>query len=49
MILTMMFAVVGNINFMLFLDDYKDLFHSFLIVLDAQLGNYDFKTYQNIA
>lgn len=45
-ILTLMFGIVGNINFMLHDKHFEDLFHSVLVVLDSQLGNYDFNTYK---
>ena len=39
-LLVMMFAILGNINFLLFITQYKDFFHSILMVIDASLGNY---------
>jgi len=41
-ILVIMFAVVGNLNFIFYLDEYTGLFESCETVLDASVGNYDF-------
>jgi UDP-N-acetylmuramyl pentapeptide phosphotransferase/UDP-N-acetylglucosamine-1-phosphate transferase len=43
-LLTLMFAIVGNINFLFDLREYKDFFSSILTVIDASLGNYSFET-----
>lgn len=39
-LLVMMFAILGNINFLLFISEYKDFLHSILMVVDTSLGNY---------
>lgn len=47
-ILTIMFAIVGNINFMNELKIFEGFFQSFLTVIDASLGNYDFEVFHNL-
>jgi len=37
-----MFAIIGNLNFLLELSAYKGIFESLITVLDASIGNYDF-------
>jgi hypothetical protein len=46
--LTMMFAVIGNINFLYTIEEYHGLFPSVLTVFDAAIGNYDFKVFDQI-
>ena len=48
-ILTVMFAIVGNINFMNELTIFEGFFQSFLTVIDASLGNYEFEVFQSLA
>jgi len=43
-----MFAIIGNINFLFDLKEFNGLFESCLTVLDASIGNYDFKLYASI-
>ena len=45
-ILVMMFALVGNLNFVLVQDKFTTLLESGLFVLDASIGNYDFVSFQ---
>ena len=45
-ILVMMFALVGNLNFLLVQDKFTTLLESGLFVLDASIGNYDFLGFQ---
>lgn len=47
-IMLIMFAILGNINFLLFIYEYKDLFHSVLNVFDVSLGNYAFDKFNLI-
>ena len=47
-ILTIMFAIVGNINFMNELVIFEGFFQSFLTVIDASLGNYEFEVFQGL-
>jgi len=47
-ILTIMFAIVGNINFMNELEIFEGFFQSFLTVIDASLGNYDFGVFHGL-
>jgi len=44
-ILVMMFALVGNLNFVLVQDKFTTLLESGLFVLDASIGNYDFVSF----
>jgi len=44
-LLVIMFAIVGNINFVLDLKEFHGLFESTLTVLDASIGNYDFELF----
>jgi len=41
-ILIIMFAIIGNLNFTTELTEYKGLFESIITVLDASIGNYRF-------
>jgi hypothetical protein len=43
-----MFSIVGNINFLLEIENYKNFFSSVLTVVDASLGNYSFTTFEEI-
>lgn len=45
-LLTIMFAIVGNINFLFDLKEYQDFFSSILTVIDASLGNYTFVVFE---
>lgn len=47
-LLVVMFAIVGNINFVLNLKEFHGLFESTLTVLDASIGNYDFALFEQI-
>jgi hypothetical protein len=48
-ILILMFALVGNFNFIFDLhDEYGGLFESALTVLDTSVGNYDFALFNKI-
>lgn len=47
LLLTLMFAIVGNINFLFDLRQYKNFFSSILTVIDASLGNYSFEIFEN--
>jgi len=49
LILVMMFAIVGNLNFIFDLkEQFGGLFESCLTVLDASIGNYDFQLFKEI-
>ena len=41
LILTVMFAVVGNMNFIYSLTQFQGLLDSVLTIVDASLGNFD--------
>lgn len=41
-ILTVMFAIIGNINFMTSLGEFEGLLQSLLTIIDASMGNFDF-------
>lgn len=43
-----MFAIIGNLNFLLELSEYKGIFESLITVLDASIGNYDFTLFDQI-
>ena len=47
-LLTVMFGIVGNINFLFSVSLFKNFFSSLLSVIDASLGNYDFDVYNII-
>jgi hypothetical protein len=47
-ILVIMFAIVGNLNFIFDLNEFDGLFSSCLTVLDASIGNYDFEVFKSI-
>lgn len=47
-ILLIMFAIIGNLNFLLELNEYKGIFESLITVLDASIGNYDFTLFDKI-
>ena len=44
-LLILMFALVGNINFMFALDEFESFFGSFLTIFNASMGNYDLAIY----
>ena len=48
LILLIMFAIVGNMCFIQYLDQYRGSFQSILTIVDASLGNYDLNVYGNI-
>lgn len=48
-ILVIMFAVIGNSNFVQVLPEYEDMFLSSLTVLDASIGNYKFAQYDSLS
>jgi hypothetical protein len=41
-ILVIMFAIIGNVNFVQVMEQYEGMFESCLTVLDASIGNYQF-------
>ena len=41
LILTVMFAVIGNMNFIYSLKQFQGLLESILTIVDASLGNFD--------
>lgn len=47
-ILVIMFAIVGNLNFIFYLDEFTGLFESCETVLDASVGNYNFEMFKAI-
>lgn len=47
-ILTIMFALVGNINFLYDVESFNSFFNAVLTVIDACLGNFDFKIFDNV-
>ena len=47
-IFVMMFAIVGNLNFIFRMTQFNGLFESILTVLDASIGKYDFQVYEDI-
>ena len=47
-LLTVMFGIVGNINFLFSLTEFKNFFSSILTVIDTSLGNYNFEAYDVI-
>ena len=44
-IMLVMFAVVGNMNFILYLGEFEGSFQSLLTIINASLGNYDLAIY----
>lgn len=40
-ILLVMFAIVGNMNFLFELEEYNGMFQSILTIIDTSIGNYD--------
>ena len=46
LISTVMFALVGNINFLYDIDGYESFFISCLTVIDDSLGNFDFNIFK---
>lgn len=47
-ILTIMFALVGNINFLYDVDSFNSFFNAILTVIDACLGNFDFAIFADV-
>ena len=48
MMFTLMFAIIGNINFKYYCTEYVSFFDSIFTVIDASLGNYDFHIFDTI-
>ena len=48
-ILILMFAIIGNANFVFELSEFKGLFESVLTVLNASIGNYNFGLYDSVS
>lgn len=48
LILIIMFAQIGLLNFTTELKGYRTLFDSFMTVLDISVGKYDFRDFLNI-
>ena len=46
--LTVTFLIVGNINFIYDLPDFKDLFTSALTVINASIGNFEMEIFNNV-
>jgi hypothetical protein len=47
-ILIIMFAIIGNINFFLYVEEFNSLFTSLVTVLDASMGNFEFALFESI-
>jgi hypothetical protein len=47
-LLTLMFSLIGNINFKYYSPEYLTFFDSIFAVINASLGNYSFKTFDTI-
>ena len=47
-LMTIMFGIVGNINFIYDLTEFEGMFESILTVIDASLGNYDITIFDKI-
>jgi len=47
-ILIFMFSIIGNVNFVFELNEYRGLFESCMTVLDASIGNYKFDLFSII-
>ena len=47
-ILIIMFVIVGNINFLLYCEEFGSLFTSLVTVLDASMGNFEFSLFDSI-
>jgi len=47
-ILIIMFAIIGNVNFVQVMAEYEGMFESCLTVLDASIGNYQFAVFDNL-
>ena len=47
-ILIIMFAVIGNVNFVYSLLGFDGMFPSMLTVLEASIGNYSFKDFDEL-
>lgn len=48
-ILIIMFAIIGNVNFVQAMKQYEGMFESCLTVLDASIGNYNFADFDILA
>ena len=46
--MTLMFGIVGNINFIYDLVEFEGMFESILTVIDASLGNYNIEIFDKI-
>ena len=48
LILVIMFAIVGNLNFLFDTPSYATLFDSLMTILDSSMGNYDFTVFSDV-
>ena len=46
--MTIMFSIVGNINFLYDIFEFESMFDSVLTVIDASLGNYDIAIFDKL-
>jgi len=47
-ILIVMFTIVGNINFLLYCEEFNHLFTSLVTIMDASMGNFEFALFEAI-
>ena len=47
-ILLCMFSIVGNLNFLFNIPEFGTLFDTFMTLIDASMGNYDFTIFDQI-
>mmetsp|Transcript_12344 Transcript_12344/g.19176 ORF Transcript_12344/g.19176 Transcript_12344/m.19176 type:complete len:141 (-) Transcript_12344:1588-2010(-) len=45
-VLTLMFTLLGNINYLVFMPEYEGFFNSLITVVDASIGKYSFKSFE---
>jgi len=48
LMITVTFALIGNINFLYDIKKFEGFFESILTIIDASLGNYDFKVFDDV-
>jgi len=46
LVLVLMFTLLGNINYLVYLDEYDGFMNSLITVIDASIGKYDFKAFE---
>lgn len=47
-LLSLMFSIVGSVNYVFYLPSYKGMYKSFLTVVEASIGNYHLEDFDSL-